>query len=48
MSGNLVRAAPGPHLYHVTAAFGSGRVFVTAAGAADPTSLAGDIWLEYS
>jgi hypothetical protein len=48
MSGNLVRQSAGPHLYHVTAAFGSGRVFVTAAGAADPTSLAGDIWLEYS
>jgi hypothetical protein len=48
MSGNLLRTAAGPHLYHVTAAYASGRVFVTAAGAADPTSQAGDIWIEYS
>lgn len=48
MTGNLLRSAAGPHLYHVTAAYTSGRVFVTAAGAADPTSIAGDIWIEYS
>lgn len=48
MTGNLLRQAAGPHLYHVTAPYTSGRVFVTAAGAADPTSIAGDIWIEYS
>lgn len=46
VAGNIVRSAAGPHLYHVDAAFGSGRVFVTAAGAADPTSAPGDIWIE--
>jgi hypothetical protein len=47
-SANIVRSGAGPHLYHVTAAFGSGRVYVTAAGAADPTSSPGDIWIELS
>lgn len=46
INGNLVRASAGPHLYHVNPAFESGRVFVTAAGAADPTSQPGDIWIE--
>lgn len=45
MTGNLVRQGAGPHLYHTTASFTSGRVFVTAAGAADPTSQPGDIWI---
>ncbi len=46
MTGNIARSGAGSHLYHTNATFASGRVFVTAAGAADPTSLAGDIWLE--
>lgn len=46
VTGNIGRSGAGPHLYHVTAAFGSGRVFVTAAGASDPTSAAGDLWFE--
>jgi hypothetical protein len=46
--GNINRVGAGPHLYHVTAAFGSGRVYVTAAGAPDPTSAPGDIWIELS
>lgn len=45
VTGNIVRHSAGPHLYHTNAAFGSGRVFYTAAGASDPTSLAGDIWI---
>jgi hypothetical protein len=34
VSANITRFGAGPHLYHVNAAFGSGRVYVTAAGAA--------------
>lgn len=45
MMGNITRSGAGPHLYHTTAGFGSGRVFYTAVGAPDPTSLAGDIWI---
>lgn len=46
VSGNIVRQGAGSHTYHVDATFTSGRIFVTANGAADPTSLPGDIWLE--
>lgn len=46
VTGNIVRSAAGSHTYHTNAAFTSGRIFTTAAGAADPTSLPGDIWLE--
>lgn len=46
VGANIVRFGAGPHLYHVNGAFGSGRVYVTAAGAADPTSAPGDIWIE--
>jgi hypothetical protein len=46
VTGNVSRAGAGPHIYHVNPTFGSGRIFVTANGAADPTSLPGDIWLE--
>lgn len=45
VTGNITRDTAGPHLYHTNAAFGSGRVFFTAVGAPDPTSLAGDIWI---
>lgn len=48
MTANLVRSGAGPHLYHTNASFASGRVFVTASGAADPTSLPGDIWIQLS
>lgn len=48
MSGNIVRSGAGPHLYHASGALGSGRVFVTDAAAADPTSLAGDVWIKLS
>ena len=46
MTANLIRKDAGPHLYHVVTAYSSGRVFVTAAGAADPTSQPGDIWIQ--
>lgn len=46
MSGNIIRSGAGPHLYHVDSALTSGRVFITTAGAADPTSADGDIWIE--
>ena len=46
ITGNITRAGNGVHLYHTNGANTSGRVFVTATGAADPTSLPGDIWLE--
>jgi hypothetical protein len=46
VSGNIIRAGAGAHLYLVGASFGSGRVFVTEAGESDPTTLAGDIWFK--
>lgn len=46
VTGNIVRSSAGTHLYHNDSALSSGRVFVTANGAADPTSQPGDIWLE--
>ena len=46
VTGNITRSGAGVHLYHSNGALSSGRVFVTANGAADPTSLPGDIWLE--
>ncbi len=46
VTGNIIRSAAGAHTYHTNAAFTSGRIFTTAAGAADPTSLPGDIWFE--
>lgn len=46
VSGNVTRSSAGPHLYHTDASYLSGRVFVTAKGAADPTSQVGDVWLE--
>jgi hypothetical protein len=45
---NITRQGAGPHIYHNDAAMVSGRIFVTAVGAADPTSQKGDIWLEAS
>ena len=48
VTGNIVRDTAGPRLYHTNAAYTSGRVFFTASGASDPTSLAGDIWITSS
>lgn len=44
---NIVRQGAGVHPYFSDAAMTGGRIFVTAVGAADPTSLPGDIWLTY-
>lgn len=46
VTGNILRSGAGPHVYHTDSTFTSGRIFVTANGAADPTSLPGDIWIE--
>ena len=46
VTGNIVRSGGGAHWYWADAAATSGRVFKTDAGAADPTSLEGDVWLE--
>ena len=48
MTGNITRQGAGVHVYHVDATLTSGRIFLTDNGAADPTSLPGDIWLEKS
>ena len=45
VTGNLTRWGAGPHLYHATVAFTSGRLLFTAVGASDPTSVPGDIWI---
>lgn len=46
VTGGITRSGGGAHLYWADPAATSGRVFRTANGAADPTSLDGDIWLE--
>ena len=46
VSGNITRSGAGTHIYHNDPALTSGRVFITAVGASDPTSAAGDIWLQ--
>lgn len=46
MTGNIVRSGAGPHLYHTDSTFGSGRILVTVAGAADPCTTDGDVWAE--
>lgn len=48
ITGNITRQGAGVHLYHTASGLTSGRVFLTDNGAADPTSLPGDIWLEKS
>jgi hypothetical protein len=48
VTGNILRSGAGPHLYHATGSFTSGRVFATVNTASDPTSQAGDIWIKYA
>lgn len=43
---NIVRQGAGTHWYWVDSSLTSGRVFETANGAPDPTSLPGDVWIE--
>lgn len=45
-TGDILRNGRGAYLHHNSATYASGRVFVTAAGASDPTSAVGDIWIE--
>jgi hypothetical protein len=47
VSGNIVRSGSGVHAYFSDPAMTGGRIFITAVGAADPTSQPGDIWLAY-
>lgn len=47
VTGDIVRGGAGVFTYWVDATQTSGRIFLTAEGAADPTSLAGDIWISY-
>jgi len=47
VTGTITRSTKGAHLYMDTAAMANGGVFLTAAAASDPTSLAGQIWLKY-
>ncbi len=46
ITGNIVRNGAGTHWYWVDADLTSGRVYRTANGAMDPTSMPGDVWLE--
>jgi hypothetical protein len=47
VSGAITRSAKGAHLFHNASAMTSGEIFVTASGASDPTSAAGQIWAKY-
>lgn len=47
-TGDITRNGRGGYLHHASATYLNGRVFVTALGAADPTSEVGDIWIELS
>lgn len=46
VTGDIVRSGGGAYVHHANAANTAGRIFITAAGASDPTSLPGDIWFE--
>ena len=47
VTGNITRQGAGVHTYWADAAMTGGRIFITAAGAADPTSQPGDLWFTY-
>lgn len=46
MTGNIVRSGAGPHVYLGDGTYISGKITVTASGAADPTTEIGEIWIE--
>lgn len=48
VTGPIVHTGAGVHFYAADAAMTGCRIFFTAAGASDPTSQPGDIWLEAS
>lgn len=47
VTGNITRSTKGVHMYWNPAGCTSGEVFITASGASDPTSAAGQWWLKY-
>lgn len=47
VTGNIVRSGAGVHPYWSDPAMTGGRRYITAAGAADPTSQPGDEWNTY-
>lgn len=47
VTGNITRSTKGVHVYWNAAGQTSGRMFITASGDPDPTSLAGDVWFGY-
>jgi hypothetical protein len=47
-TGQILQSGKGAYLYNGTSGQAHGGVFVTASGASDPTSLAGEIWLKYA
>lgn len=46
MTGDITKQGAGKFTFWSASGMTSGRLFLTAKGAADPTTLAGDIWLE--
>lgn len=46
VTGNIIRSGAGPLPYWADPAMVSGQIIVTDAGAADPTTLVGDLWIE--
>lgn len=47
VSGAINRQGAGAYVYWGSTGFTGGRIFITADGAADPTSQPGDIWFTY-
>lgn len=47
MLGNILRQGSGVHAYWSDPGMTGGRLFITAASAADPTSQPGDVWFQY-
>ena len=43
---NIIRQGGGVHTYWADPAMTGGRLYITAVGAADPTSLPGDLWFQ--
>jgi hypothetical protein len=47
VTDDITRSTKGVYLYHSASAMTSGEVHLTASGATDPTSAAGEIWAKY-
>lgn len=47
VTSNITRQGAGVHTYWSDSAMTGGRIFITASGAADPTSQPGDIWFQF-